>query len=118
MFLITYIAGYSASIGTLFWLVIAEIFPLHVRGLAMSFVTGIQWAANFLVSMTFISLLHAAGIGGAFATYAVLCLVACIFCWRMVPETKGISLEAIEHNLKQGLPARKLGQTQHFQHAS
>jgi len=52
-----YIIGYCISVGSLFWLIIAEIFPQHVRGIAMSFATSIQWLANFIVSLSFLSML-------------------------------------------------------------
>ena len=54
--MVFYISGYCLSVGSLFWLIIAEIYPLKVRGLAMSFVTAIQWLANFIVAMSFLSL--------------------------------------------------------------
>ncbi|MEM9243723.1 MAG: sugar porter family MFS transporter [Pseudomonadota bacterium] len=108
-FLISYITGYSMSIGSLFWLIIAEIFPLSIRGQAMGFVAGIQWGANFVVSSTFLSLLHAVGGSQTFLIYALMTFCACFFCYKMVPETKDVSLETIEHNLSTGTKARYLG---------
>jgi MFS family permease len=52
--MITFIIGYCISVGSLFWLIISEIFPLSIRGQAMSIATAIQWLANFVVSLTFL----------------------------------------------------------------
>jgi MFS transporter, SP family, galactose:H+ symporter len=110
VFMMIYIAGYSLSLGSLFWLVIAEIYPLNMRGLAMSFVTAVQWAANFLVALTFLSILGSIGPVYTFWMYGIMCVISFIFCYYLVPETSGISLEQIEHNLRQGKKSRELGQ--------
>ena len=109
MFMVTYISGYCLSVGSLFWLIIAEIYPLHIRGMAMSFVTAVQWGANFFVAVTFLSLLNFAGPAFTFLLYSTVCLIGLIFCYHMVPETRGVSLEQIEKNLRTGIPSRELG---------
>ncbi len=111
IFMMIYIAGYSLSIGSLFWLVIAEIYPLNIRGLAMSFVTAVQWGANFLVALTFLSILGLIGPVYTFWLYGLMCAISVAFCYYLVPETKGVSLERIEHNLRVGKSARELGLT-------
>ena len=108
--MIVYIAGYSISIGSLFWLIIAEIYPLQIRGLAMSFVAGIQWLANFVVALTFLSILDAVGPTFTLWLYGVMCVIAFIFSYCYVPETSGVSLEQIERNLDAHKPARQLGE--------
>jgi SP family galactose:H+ symporter-like MFS transporter len=107
--LVTYIAGYSLSLGSLFWLVISEIYPLHIRGLAMSFVTAIQWGANFIVALTFLSILEWGGPALTFSMYSLMCLTSFVFCYYLVPETRGVSLEHIEENLRQGKRSKELG---------
>jgi MFS transporter, SP family, galactose:H+ symporter len=107
--LIFYMCGYAYSIGCIFWLMISEIFPLNVRGVGMGFVASVQWAANFLVSVTFLSILFSIGAADTFWLYAVMCLVAIVFTVFYVPETKGVSLETIEANLEKGVSARNLG---------
>jgi SP family galactose:H+ symporter-like MFS transporter len=77
------------------------IFPLQMRGLAMSFTTAVQWGANFIVSMTFLSILQAVGAENTFLIYATMCASCLVFCYICVPETKGVSLEQIEKNLLQ-----------------
>lgn len=94
--LLTYVIGYCISVGSLFWLIIAEIFPLSVRGLGMSISATIQWSANFLVSITFLSLISAIGFANTFWLYGIMCLLCFLFVYYFVPETKGILLEKIK----------------------
>ncbi len=107
--LIVYIAGYCISVGSLFWLMISEIFPLSVRGLGMSVATSVQWAANFLVSMTFLTIIQYCGAANTFWLYAIMCILCFIYCYFCVPETKGVPLEQIEQNLAANKPSRQLG---------
>ena len=94
--MITYIAGYSLGIGGLFWVIIAEIYPLQCRGFAMSIVTAVQWAANFIVAASFLSILSYLGIAWTFLLYASVCAVGFVFCYFFLPETKQRSLEWIQ----------------------
>ena len=91
-----YIIGYCISVGSLFWLIISEIFPMDVRSIAMSFVTSIQWLANFIVSLSFLSMLDHLGNQITFLCYAAVCFISFIFAFYIVPETKGMSLERLE----------------------
>lgn len=108
--LITYIIGYCISVGSLFWLMISEIFPLHARGTCMSFVVAVQWGANFLVAASFLTILHALGIAATFSMYGTIALIVFIYVYLKVPETKGVSLELIEQNIEKGVATRLLGQ--------
>ncbi len=95
--LIIYVAAFALGLGPIFWLLIAEIYPLSVRGLAMSLATVTNWAANFLIAATFLSLVDLiGGESGVFLLYAVVALLAWLFVFKLVPETKGLSLEQIE----------------------
>ena len=97
--LIVYIASFAIGLGPVFWLMIAEIFPLKIRSAAMSVCTVANWGFNFLVSFTFLQLTTTAGKGGAFFTYAAIGVLAiAFFAWK-VPETKGRTLEEIETEL-------------------
>ena len=100
--LFVYIIGYVISVGSLFWVLISEIFPLRIRGLAMSFVTAVQWGANFLVTSTFLTVLNHFGSANTFWVYGVMSVIACVFVYSHVPETKGVSLETIEQNFQSG----------------
>lgn len=94
--LIVYIAGFAIGLGPVFWLMISEIFPLRIRGPAMATATVANWSANFVVSFTFLSVVSLISRAGAFWVYAALGLVAMLVFDRLVPETKGRSLEEIE----------------------
>jgi sugar porter (SP) family MFS transporter len=97
--LILYVASFAIGLGPIFWLMISEIFPLNIRSAAMASCTVANWGFNFLVSFTFLQLVSTAGKGGAFFTYAALGIAAIVFFAWKVPETKGRSLEEIEHDL-------------------
>jgi SP family galactose:H+ symporter-like MFS transporter len=107
--LAVYIASFAIGLGPIFWLLISEIYPLRVRGQAASVATMANWLSNFLVSLTFLSLLHRLGSVSTFLLYAVLSLAGLWFCFCFVPETKGVALERIERDLRAGRPLRVLG---------
>jgi sugar porter (SP) family MFS transporter len=98
--LIVYIASFAVGLGPVFWLMISEIFPLHLRSPAMSLCTIANWAFNFLVSFTFLSLVGALGRAGTFVLYAAIGLIALVFFVMRVPETNGRSLEEIEQQMR------------------
>ncbi|TAK74674.1 MAG: sugar porter family MFS transporter [Gammaproteobacteria bacterium] len=106
----TYVICFAFSLGAMLWLLASEIFPLNVRGIAMSIAIFSGWLWNFVVSATFLSLLNSLGPANTFMVYAVMCVIGFIFCYYKVPETKGVSLEAIEANIRRGLPLREIGQ--------
>jgi sugar porter (SP) family MFS transporter len=91
-----YVACFAVGLGPGVWVVITEIFPNAVRGRAASLATVALWIACTLISFTFLSLVKAAGLAGAFGLYAVLSALTFGFVWRAVPETKGRTLEEIE----------------------
>ncbi|NML21721.1 sugar porter family MFS transporter [Pseudoflavitalea sp. G-6-1-2] len=94
--ILAYIAFFAISLGPLTFVVVAEIFPTHVRGRAMSVAIFFLWAAVFVVSQTFPMLKSAFGPAPTFWIYMVMSIIAFFFVWRMVPETKEKSLEEIE----------------------
>lgn len=107
--LFTYIGAFAVSLGPIAWLLIAEIYPLHIRGVAMSLATLSNWVFNFIISVTFLSLTESLGKAGAFWLYAVVGVIGWFFCRMYVPETRGVPLETIEHDLRAGVRARELG---------
>ncbi len=94
--LMFYVASFAISLGPIFWLLIAEIYPLKIRGLAAGIAAGTNWLANFAVSLTFLSLLKLLGPSLTFWLYGVLAIGSWLFSYFLVPETKGRSLEEIE----------------------
>ena len=98
--LMAYVAFFAISLGPIFWLLISEIYPLEIRGLAEGTAAGSNWAANFLVSLTFLLLVQAFGPSLTFWLYGVMAVAAWIFSYYLVPETKGRSLEEIEQSLR------------------
>lgn len=106
---ICYIASFAVSLGPIFWLIIAEIYPLKIRGRAMSIATVANWGFNMIVASTFLTLTEKLGKGGAFWFYAAVCIAGIVFCYLFVPETKGCTLEKIEDYLRSGKKLRALG---------
>jgi SP family galactose:H+ symporter-like MFS transporter len=106
----TYIICFAFSLGAILWLVVAEIFPLEVRATAMGVAVFSCWFWNFVVSSTFLTLLNLFGPSQTFLLYATLCVVSFIFCYHKTPETRGVTLEQIEENIRKRLPLRKIGQ--------
>ncbi len=100
--LIVYILAFALSFGPVFWLMSAEIFPTRVRASGASISSFANWAANLLVSITFLSLIGALGAPATFWLYASFGVLAFIFSWLLVPETKGRSLEQIERYWENG----------------
>jgi sugar porter (SP) family MFS transporter len=95
-----YIASFAISLGPVFWLMISEIYPLRIRGTAMSVASIANWGSNFLVALMFPVLLATLGGAGSFWLFAVLGIVAWFFVYFWVPETKGRSLEEIEASFR------------------
>src|SRR5262252_6123675 len=96
MFVLTYVACFAVGVGTGTWVLMSEICPTRVRGRAMSLATVCLWCGTLLVTLTFLSLVNLFTAPGAFVLYAIISVAALLFVWRVVPETKGISLEEIE----------------------
>lgn len=94
-----YIACFAFSLGPVPWIVMTEIFPLNVRGRAVSIATMSSWGSNLIVSFSFLPLFEAAGAAYTYWLYALVSLLGIVFVWRLVPETKGLSLEEIEERL-------------------
>jgi MFS transporter, SP family, arabinose:H+ symporter len=96
VFILIYVASFAVSFGPVVWVMISEIFPTRVRGRATAIASLCLWAADYVVSQTFPMLLEWIGTSATFWLFAVISLIAVIFCAKVVPETKGKSLEQIE----------------------
>jgi sugar porter (SP) family MFS transporter len=97
--LIVFIASFAVGLGPVFWLMISEIFPLKVRSAAMSVCAVANWAFNFLVAATFLSLTKAIGRPWTFWLYTGMAVLAVVFFSLRVPETRDRTLEEIEGEL-------------------
>jgi sugar porter (SP) family MFS transporter len=106
--LLLYIASFAISLGPLPHVMMSEIFPLNVRGPGMSMASISNWGFNFLVVFTFPLMLAGVGLAFTFTIFAIICIGGILFTLARVPETTGISLEAIEAHLKSGRPFASL----------
>lgn len=93
------IAIYAMSLAPITWVVLSEIFPNKIRGIAMSIATLSLWIASFVLTFTFPILNDFLGSYGTFWTYSIICILGFLFIKAKLPETKGKSLEEIEMEL-------------------
>ncbi len=103
-----YIGSFAISLGPIFWLMISEIYPLKVRGRAMSLATVANWGFNMVVAATFLTMTEKLGKSGTFWLFAAISVLGIVFCYFFVPETKGYTLEEIEEHLHSGRKLRHL----------
>ncbi len=93
------VATYGMSLAPVTWVILSEIFPNRMRGFAMSVATFSLWAACFVLTYTFPILNHSLKASGTFWLYSIICILGFLFIRIRLPETKGKSLEEIEHEL-------------------
>ena len=98
--LLVYSASFMFSWGPITWVLIAEIFPNTIRGGAVAIAVAFQWIFNFIVSSTFVPMFNMHLTEGddfghwfTYGLYGVICVIAALFVWKLVPETKGKTLE-------------------------
>lgn len=103
--ILLYVASFAVSLGPVVWVILAEIFPNRIRGRATAIASMALWAADYVVSQSFPPMLSSFGAASTFWLFGVMSLITVLFTWRVVPETKGKSLEEIESLWTQG--ARK-----------
>ncbi len=96
VFIIIYTASFMMSWGPICWVLISEIFPNKIRGRAVAVAVAFQWAANYFISSTYPAMMEFSN-GGTYMFYGVMSILSAIFVWRMVPETKGKTLEDMEN---------------------
>ena len=95
--ILAFIAFFASCIGPVFWTLVSEIFPNRIRGKAVAFASFTQWIFNFLVVLLFPHFLASVGGAKTFLFLALMSLLQWLFTYLYVPETKGKSLEEIEH---------------------
>ncbi|WP_424683075.1 sugar porter family MFS transporter [Frateuria sp. YIM B11624] len=107
--LLVFIVGFAMSAGPLIWTLCSEIQPLKGRDFGIGCSTFTNWAANWLVGVSFLPLLNGIGQAQTFWLYAAFNAVFIVLTFWLVPETKGVTLEQIERNLMHGKPLREIG---------
>jgi SP family xylose:H+ symportor-like MFS transporter len=95
VFIILFTASFMMSWGPICWVYISELFPNKVRGQAVAIAVAAQWAANYFISSTYPPMMEFSG-GMTYGFYGLMAVLSALFVWKMVPETKGKSLEEIE----------------------
>ena len=88
-----YSVSFMYSWGPICWVLIAEVFPNTIRGAAVAIAVAFQWIFNWIVSTSFVPMANSMGYMFTYSLYGVVCILAAIFVWRLVPETKGKTLE-------------------------
>ena len=107
--LLLFIVGFAMSAGPLIWTLCSEVQPLKGRDFGIGCSTFTNWAANWVVGVTFLSLLNGIGNAGTFWLYGAFNVVFLLFTFWLVPETKGVTLEDIERKLMNGKRLREIG---------
>jgi SP family xylose:H+ symportor-like MFS transporter len=95
VFIIVYTASFMMSWGPICWVLISEIFPNKIRGQAVAIAVAAQWTANYLISSTYPAMMNFSG-GMTYGFYGLMSVLSAIFVWKMIPETKGKTLEEME----------------------
>ena len=99
VFIILYTASFMMSWGPICWVLISEIFPNKIRGRAVAVAVAAQWAANYLISSTYPAMMEFSG-ALAYGFYGAMAVLSALFVWKMIPETKGKTLEQMEQYWK------------------
>ncbi|NWS36595.1 GTR10 protein, partial [Polioptila caerulea] len=94
--MMAFVSAFSIGFGPMTWLVLSEIYPAGIRGRAFAFCNSFNWAANLLISLSFLDLIDAIGFSWMFLLYGLMGVMAVLFIYLFVPETKGQSLEEID----------------------
>ncbi|KAL0977844.1 hypothetical protein UPYG_G00162050 [Umbra pygmaea] len=97
--LMAVVTAYSVGFGPMTWLILSEIFPVGVRGRAFAFTNCFNWAANLMVTFSFLNVIDAVGLSGTFLSYGLIGAGAVLFFYFLLPETKGKTLEQIDKEL-------------------
>ncbi|WP_342044564.1 sugar porter family MFS transporter [Bacillus sp. OTU530] len=97
---VIYLAFFQGAIGPMVWLILAEIFPVRLRGIGMGMAVLFLWLCNFLVGLFFPVLLDGIGLSATFFLFAIFGIAGIIYVAKALPETRGLSLEQIEANFR------------------
>ncbi len=108
-FLLFFIIGFAMSAGPIIWVLCSEIYPLKGRDFGITVSTATNWVCNTIIGATFLTMLNDWGPGKTYWTYGIANFAFLFILFYLVPETKGVSLEQIEENLKEGKKLKELG---------
>jgi SP family galactose:H+ symporter-like MFS transporter len=106
---LVYLLAFGFSLGPLIWVICAEIFPLEGRDFGMTVTTMANWIGNFIVVRFSLTIMEAWGGSSLFFLFSVFCLLGFVLMYQFTPETKGVTLEQIEINLKNEVRFKDLG---------
>ncbi|NGX56218.1 MAG: Arabinose-proton symporter [Candidatus Anoxychlamydiales bacterium] len=98
--LMAYVAFFAIGLGPIVWLIISEIYPMGIRGRAMGIATFANWTTNYIITLSFLTLIEILGKSFTFWLYAFIGIIALWFVIKKVPETKGKSLKEIQKFFK------------------
>ncbi|WP_251454043.1 sugar porter family MFS transporter [Microbacterium sp. Marseille-Q6648] len=101
--LVLFVGVMSLTLGLTVWVILAEMFPLKIRGFAIGISVFFLWMANAAISLFFPTMVASLGISGTFFLFAAFGVVSTIFVVTQVPETHGRSLERLEEDLATGV---------------
>lgn len=101
LFITLYTAAYAVGLGNVPWQQ-SELFPLSVRSLGSALATATNWGSNFVVGLTFLSMMETLSPGWTFVVYALVCTIGLGFVWLIYPEMSGLSLEEVKNLLSDG----------------
>jgi SP family xylose:H+ symportor-like MFS transporter len=96
VFIIVYTASFMMSWGPITWVLISEIFPNKIRGKAVAVAVVAQWAANYFISSTSLPMMEFSS-AMTYGFYGFMSILSFFFVWKMIPETKGRTLEELEN---------------------
>jgi major inositol transporter-like SP family MFS transporter len=99
---VAFVGSMQTFLNVAVWVYLSEIFPLHMRGFGMGVSVFMLWVTNGFLSLYFLSVVEAVGITGTFFLFAFVGIIALVFMWRLVPETRGRTLEALEEDVSTG----------------
>ncbi|MCB4208816.1 sugar porter family MFS transporter [Arthrobacter sp. UM1] len=100
--IVAFVGSMQTFLNVATWVLLSEIFPLHMRAVGMGVSVFCMWIANALITLTFPSLLAAIGLTGSFFSFAAVNVLAALVMWRFLPETRGRSLEEVEDGVSSG----------------
>jgi len=106
---IIYILGFEISWGPVAWILCSELFPLEIREIGVTVTTMVNWTFVGIVASISLTFMNKFGNFSIFFLFAGFCLLSMFFLKFFVPETRMVSLEHIENNLKNGVPLRNIG---------